>query len=69
MTGVQVVDYLMNAYIDIPVNEWGKVLNEADFPNLATCMSATICTILTLIFPEEFVNYLAPELMDLFGWM
>lgn len=69
MTAIQVVDYLMNAYIDIPVSEWGTVLEEADFPNIAICMSGTFCTILTLIFPEEVVNYLVPTLIDIFGWM
>ena len=69
---MEVVDYLMNVYIDVPVKEWGTILEEADFPTLARCMSGMFSTILTLLFPERFqffVNVLVRTLMDFFGWM
>ena len=68
MDAVQIVDYLMNAYIDAPVEEWGIILEETDMPNIGGCMCATFSTILTLLFPEQFVNWIAPVLMDLFAF-
>ena len=68
MTSIEVVDYLMNTYIDTPVKEWGKILNDADFPNIGRCMSGIFGTLLTLLFPEEFVNKLVELLIDFFGW-
>ena len=69
MTAIEVVDYLMNAYIEAPVKDWGIILKEADFPTLARCMAGTFSTIFTLLLPEETVNNLVPILIDFFSWM
>ena len=69
MTAIEVVDYLMNAYIEAPVKDWGIILKEADFPTLARCMAGTFSTIFTLLLPEETVNNLVPVLIDFFSWM
>ena len=69
MTAIEVVDYLMNVYIEAPVKDWGIILNDADFPTLARCMSGTFTTIFTLLLPEEIVNKLVPALIDFFSFM
>ena len=69
MTAVEVVDYLMNVYIETPVKDWGVILNDADFPTLARCMAGTFSTIFTLLLPEEVVNALVPILIDFFSFM
>ena len=69
MTAIEVVDYLMNAYIEAPVKDWGKILKDADFPTLARCMSGTFTTIFTLLLPPETVETLVPLLIDFFSWM
>ena len=69
MTAVEHVDYLMNAYIEAPVKDWGIILKEADFPTLARCMSGTFTTIFTLLLPPETVETLVPLLIDFFSWM
>ena len=68
MTAIEVVDYLMNAYIEAPVKDWGKILKEADIPDLSTRMSGTFTTIMTLLFPPEVVETLVPLLIDFFSW-
>ena len=68
MTAIEVVDYLMNAYIEAPVKDWGIILKEADIPDLSTCMSGTFTTIMTLLFPPEVVETLVPLLIDFFSW-
>jgi hypothetical protein len=69
MTAIEVVDYLMNVYIEAPVKDWGIILQDADFPTLARCMSGTFTTIFTLLLPEEIVNNLVPALIDFFSFM
>ena len=65
MTAMEVVDYLMNAYIEVPVKDWGVILNEADFPGLGRSMAGTFASVLTLLVPPEFVETLAPILISL----
>ena len=69
MTAIEVVDYLMISYIEAPVKEWGAILQEADFPTLARCMSGTFSIIFTFLLPEETVNILVPILIDFFSFM
>jgi len=69
MSAIAVVDYLMNAYIDEPVKDWGVILKDADFPTLARCMSGMFTTIFTLLLPPEIVETLVPILIDFFGWI
>ena len=69
MTAIEVVDYLMISYIEAPVKEWGTILQEADFPTLARCMSGTFSIIFTFLLPEETVNILVPILIDFFSFM
>ena len=69
MTAIEVVDYLMNAYIEAPVKDWGVILNEADFPGLGRCMAGTFATILALLIPPEFVEILATIVIEFFSWM
>ena len=68
MTSIEVVDYLMNVYIEVPVSEWGIILENAYFPTLARCMSGTFSLIFTFLLPEEIVNILVPALMDFFSF-
>ena len=68
MTSIEVVDYLMNVYIEVPVSEWGIILENADFPTLARCMSGTFSLIFTFLLPEETVNILVPALIDFFSF-
>ena len=52
-------------YIEVPVEEWGKILDETDFPNLRIGMCGFFATTLTLLYPDETVNELAAYLLEL----
>jgi hypothetical protein len=69
MTAIEVVDYLMNAYMEQDVKDWGVILKEADFPTLARCMSGTFTTIFTLLLPPETVETIKHILIDFFSWI
>ena len=49
MTALTLVDYLMNAYIDKPVDDLEKILQEADIPGYTRSLSAIAITLINLI--------------------
>ena len=69
MTAIEVVDFLINSYIEAPVKDWGIILNEADFPGLGRSMAGTFGTVLVLLIPPEVIEILAPIIFDFFSWM
>ena len=49
MNAMGMVDYLMNSYIDTPVEQWGEILNQADIPRYGKTLPAMILTVIRLI--------------------
>ena len=49
MNAMGMVDYLMNSYIDTPVEQWGKILNQADIPKYSKTLPAMVVTVIHLI--------------------
>ena len=65
MTAIEAVDYLMNAYIEDPVEEWGKIMTKADIPTRHLSIAAFVSTILIIIIPEDLLTKMAiPMIMD-----
>ena len=64
-TAAEITSKFIDMYIEVPVEEWGTILRETDFPNLRIGMCGYFVTVLTLLYPEETVDELAAYLLDL----
>ena len=54
-------------YIEVPVEEWGTLLDETDFPDLRLIMCGYFSTVLTLLYPEDTVDGLVDYLLEAFN--
>ena len=52
-------------YIEVPVEEWGTILKETDFPDLRLTMCTYFVTAMTILYPEDTVDELASYLLEL----
>ena len=57
----------MNMYIETPVQDWGHILNETDFPDLRITMCGYFSLALTMTFNETFVDTLTEILANAFS--
>ena len=46
----------MDMFIKEPVENWGNILDSADFPPLRTTLACFLVTTLTLFYPPEIVD-------------
>ena len=53
-------------YIDVPVEEWGQLLEDAEIPNLRLTMCGYFGTALSLLYPPEIVDSLVDFLLGQF---
>ena len=58
MNAMEMVDYLMNSYIDTPVEQWKKILKQADIPKYGKTLPAMLLTVIRFITLNQpgFVN-------------
>ena len=56
----------MNMYIDTPVEDWGHIMNETDFPDLRITMCGFFSLALTMSFEENVVDTVVHILLQLF---
>ena len=64
-TAAEVTSDFIDMYIEVPVEEWGTILEETDFPDLRVSMCGFFVTALTLLYPEDTVDELAAYLLEL----
>ena len=64
-TAAEVTSDFIDMYIEVPVEEWGTILRETDFPDLRVSMCGFFVTALTLLYPEDTVDELAAYLLEL----
>ena len=57
----------MNMYIDTPVQDWGKIMNETDFPDMRTTFCAFVTLALTLSFEEPVVDAIVNIFIEVFS--
>ena len=55
-SGEEITDFFMNMYIETPVEDWGHMLNETDFPDLRITMCGFFSLALTMSFDEPIVD-------------
>ena len=65
MNAMEMVDYLMNSYIDTPVEQWGKILKQADIPKYGKTLPAMVLTLIRFITLNQpgFVNTVIDQLL------
>ena len=65
MNAIGMVDYLMNSYIDTPVEQWGKILKQADIPKYGKTLPAMVLTLIRFITLNQpgFVNTVIDQLL------
>ena len=54
-------------YIEVPVEEWGRILEAADIPELRLTMSGYFGTVLSMLYGPDVVDNTVQYLMDAFG--
>ena len=64
-TAAEVTSDFIDMYIEVPVEEWGTILRETDFPDLRLTMCTYFVTAMTLLYPEDTVDELAAYLLEL----
>jgi hypothetical protein len=57
-------DIILDMYINEPVENWGAILDQADFPQIRAGMCAWLTTVMTLFLPEEIVNKIVQMLVS-----
>ena len=67
LSGEEITDFFMNMYIETPVEDWGHILNETDFPDLRITMCGYFSLALTMSFEETFVDAVVKVLADAFS--
>ncbi len=55
-TGAEWTDLLLDMYMEEPVENWGLVLDNADFPPIRTGMCGFFATALTIFYPPDTVD-------------
>ena len=63
----EITDFFMNMYIETPVEEWGHILNETDFPDLRITMCGYMSLALTMSFEEQVVDAIVKILLTAFS--
>lgn len=53
-------------YIEVPVQEWGGLLEAADIPNLRLTMCGYFGTVLTMLYPPDVVDDIVDYLLGQF---
>ena len=67
LSGQEITDLFMNMYIETPVQDWGHILNDTDFPDLRITMCGYFSLALTMTFEETFVDTLTEILANAFS--
>lgn len=67
LSGQEITDLFMNMYIETPVQDWGHILNDTDFPDLRITMCGYFSLALTMTFEETFVDNLTEILANAFS--
>jgi hypothetical protein len=67
MTGIEITNFLLDVYINDPVETWGNTLIATDFPSVRTGMCGFFATSLTLILDAPSVDLIVNILFDLFS--
>ena len=67
LSGEEITDFFMNMYIETPVEDWGHILNETDFPDLRITMCGYFSLALTMSFEETFVDAVVKILAEAFS--
>ncbi len=62
----EITDFFVDMYINVPVEEWGGLLEAQDIPNLRLGMCAYFGTVMTLLYSPEVVDDLAELILDQF---
>lgn len=65
-SGAEVTSDFIDMYINVPVEEWGDLLESADVPNLRLTMCGYFSTVLTLLYPPEMVDEIVDYLLGQF---
>ena len=65
-SAIEITNEFVDMYIEVPVAEWGKLLESADIPNLRLTMCGYISTVLTVLYEQEVVDELVDYLIGLF---
>ena len=68
LSGQEITDLFMNMYIETPVQDWGHILNETDFPDLRITMCGYFSLALTMTFNESVVDTLTDILANAFSY-
>ena len=55
-SGIEWTDAILDMFIKEPVENWGNILDSADFPPLRTTLACFLVTTLTLFYPPEIVD-------------
>ena len=66
-TAAEITSNFIDMYIEVPVEEWGTLLDETDFPDLRLIMCGYFSTVLTLLYPEDTVDGLVDYLLEAFN--
>lgn len=66
-SGAEITSEFIDMYIQVPVEEWGHLLDDADFPSLRLGMCGYFSTVLTLLYPPEVVDVLVEVLLGIFS--
>ena len=68
-SGADITSDFIDMYINTPVEEWGDLLDGADFPSLRLIMCGYFGSVLTLLYPADVVDSVIDFLLDQFtGW-
>ncbi len=56
----------LDMYIEVPVEEWRQLLEDAEIPNLRLTMCGYFSTVLTLLYPPDVVDGVVDFLLGQF---
>jgi len=65
-SAAEVTNEFVDMYIEVPVEEWEKLLEAADIPSLRLTMCGYFGTVLTLLYDQEVVDELVDYLIGAF---
>jgi hypothetical protein len=65
-SAVEITSEFIDMYIEVPVEEWGTILDASDFPSLRLGMCGYFGTVLTLLYDAETVDSIVEYLLDQF---
>jgi len=67
LTGIELTNFLLDVYINDPVETWGNTLTFSDYPSVRAGMCGFFATSLTLLLDAPSVDLIVNILFDLFS--